>query len=126
MTKSINYIGLFIFAFYLFSCGINNESILLGNWQAVNIEEEGNALKVDPGVVKFNFKENGNYTFSSTLNYREAGSWNLEGNILYTLDTVNQQSVEKAVQVLHLSTDSLSIKMNRNDNSRIIELKKTQ
>ena len=46
--------------------------------------------------------------------------------MLYTLDTVNKASSEKAVQIEMLTCDSLYLKMDANGSERIVKLYKVK
>ena len=87
--------------------------------------EAGEALILDLSPVGFQFYDNGRYRFSSTLNQGEAGSYFVQSNQLFTTDTLQQAPVEKKVQILHLSADSLRLKMQANDKERILTLVKS-
>lgn len=122
----ITFLLLGLFTFSCISCNQNTakEKNLLGNWQAFEVLEEGETLSVNPEEIKFTFKENHSYSFSSTLNYKEAGSFHLDFPYLYTTDTVNQATTEKAVEIIQLVTDSLTLKMKEKGRKRIIKLVK--
>ena len=107
---------------FVSACGEDNEKLLYGQWNASQITEEGQTLNVDLSEIQFNFRPDGSYEFQSTLNYREAGSFNLDNNVLYTLDTVNLESVEKTVQLVYLSEDTLRLIMNSSGKTRMLEL----
>ncbi len=108
--------------FLLCSCENPNKRLLIGNWQTSEILEEGKPLEVDFSLIDFNFTEAGLYDYHSTLNYREAGSYYLQSNLLFTLDTLNEASMEKAVKITKLTQDSLFLKMNENGKERIMRL----
>lgn len=112
-----------LFCLVLFSCENQYENQLLGKWQAYELLEEGKRLEVQPEVINFNFMENGLYTYQGTLTYKEAGNYYLKSDLLYTVDTVNEGSVEKAVRIMSLNPDSLLIKMNDRGKERVMKLK---
>ena len=117
-------ISLFLFLLLAFaSCENKFSSQLIGKWQAFELLEEGTPLEVQPEVINFNFMENGMYTYQGTLTYKEAGSYYLKSDLLYTLDTINEGSVEKAVRIMSINSDSLLIKMNDRGKERIMKLK---
>ncbi|MEY3051291.1 MAG: hypothetical protein RLY31_1076 [Bacteroidota bacterium] len=95
---------------------------LAGDWQCAKLEENGLELPLDPSGISFRFDRNGLYEFNSTLNYRESGTFSVEGELLYTLDTINKASTEKAVRILSLHQDTLVILMNAEGNERILTL----
>ena len=111
-----------LFLLFLSACTGGKEDMLCGHWQAAAVEEEGNLLDIDPSVVQFQFYENGIYTFSSTLNYREAGTFYLKSNYLYTTDTLHQASIEKAVLISKLTTDSLVVNMKEANKDRSLKM----
>lgn len=91
---------------------------LKGQWQAIAITEEGTPLAVDPSQIQLSFTSEDRYTYESTLNYREAGSYSVDGAYLFTRDTLNQASTEKAVEILQLASDTLQLKMMDGDKER--------
>ncbi len=95
---------------------------LAGTWQACEITEEGQPLQVNPKEVRFIFGEQDRYAYFSTLNYREAGTYYMDNQYLYTMDTLNQASTEKAVAVEMVSPDTLIFLMQENDKKRSIKL----
>lgn len=108
------------------SCDSVKDDMLLGDWQATEIIEEGIALPVNTEEIKLSFKGDDFYLFNSTLNYKEAGSYFLDSKYLFTTDTVNHASTEKAVEVLKLTPDSLILKMNDSGKERLLRLSKVK
>ena len=106
----------------LFGCDSYSESKLFGSWRGVGVLENEIPLDLDPAEIRFQFLENGLYSFQSTFNYREAGTYKIDGDLLYTMDTINQASSEKAVRVISLSNDSLVIKMRSEGKDRLVKL----
>ena len=109
---------------FLASCASLKDDLLLGDWQATEIIEEGKALPVNVEEIKLSFKGEDFYLFNSTLNYKEAGSYFLDSKYLFTTDTVNHASTEKAVEVIKLTQDSLVLKMNDSGKERLLRLSK--
>jgi hypothetical protein len=100
-------------------------SELGGHWVAVSATERDKPLSINPEEIHFRFDpKQMAYNYQSTLNYREAGSFFLEGNILHTLDTLNLASTEKIVSISLLTSDSLRIFMVDNGNPRTLTLVK--
>ncbi len=122
--KNIGCIILFLFLFN--ACNEYAESSLTGEWKGAALLEDGMPLEVDPAEIGFEFNKNGLYQFRSTLNYKEAGTFSIRGNLLYTLDTINEASTEKAVKIVLLTADSLFIKMNADGKERIVKLAKVK
>ena len=94
----------------------------MGKWQATSLMEDEMPIPVPPSEVGFEFSDNGYYHFRSTLNYREAGTFSVRGSLLFTLDTLNEASTEKSVQILELAMDSLFLKMNNDGKIRVVKL----
>jgi hypothetical protein len=118
---------LVIVAFLIFvglSCSPYRQNDLIGDWQAISITQEGDTLKIDPKIVKFTFNKDEGYTFRSTLNYQESGTYYIINKQLFTMDTLNRASTEKIVEILQLSPDSLNLKMNDAGKERLMKLKK--
>lgn len=106
----------------LAACQDYPEKMLIGKWRAAALLEDGMPMPVAPEEVGFEFYPAGYYHFHSTLNYREAGSFFIRGGLLYTLDTLNEASTEKAVKILTLTQDSLFLKMNAEGKEQIVKL----
>lgn len=115
-------------AVVLFICLCNSTckqleaDLLTGNWQASEVLEEGRPLGIEPSLIRMQFTDNGKYSYSSTLNYQEAGTYYLEDNYLFTTDTLNQASTEKTVEIILLSADSLHLKMIDSGKERLLKL----
>ncbi len=106
------------------ACQKLENELLPGKWQAVEVLEEGKPLDVDASTIWLQLDGNENYTFEGTLNYREAGKYYIQSNLLYTLDTINQASTEKAIEIVTLTPDSLLIKMNEDGKERLLKMTK--
>ena len=113
---------LFPLLLVLAGCDSFSEQKLFGHWRGAGVLENGVPLDIDPAEIHFEFCENGKYTFQSTLNYREAGTFKMADGLLYTLDTINQASSEKAVKVVKLSGDSLCLEMMTAGKIRMLKL----
>lgn len=114
---------LFLFICLLLCIGCNNwDEEIVGEWQAYFISVDGQELEMDYAPVNFLFTKEGQYVFNSTINYKEAGSFYLNGDILFTLDTLNTASTEKAVQVVNVTQDSLFLKMMTNGKDKLMKL----
>ena len=114
----------FSLAILTISCNKYAKKDISGTWQAAQIIEEGKALEVNVDAIGFTFDEMGGYEYSSTLKYQEKGSYYLERDLLYTTDTLNQGSVQKAVRITKLTPDSLHLKMNDAGKERVLHLYK--
>jgi hypothetical protein len=105
-------------------CGDNQTRKICGKWQTVAVTEEGEVVNMDLSAMKFEFQNNGIYNYKSTQDYIEAGSFSIQGDLLYTLDTINKASSEKAVRILKLTRDSLLLQMMAGSKERIFSLAK--
>lgn len=105
--------------FVLLSCNQLDKSELYGKWTAVQLTEEGDSLRVNLEEITLDFSERG-YAFNSTLNYKEAGTYDLQKNLLLTIDSLHEERKEKLVQITKLQNDSLFIRMNEGGKERIL------
>ena len=101
------------------NCGGLDKEQLKGKWAAVQLTEEGDSLKVNLDEITLDFKDAG-YDFTSTLNYKEAGTYNLQKNLLITSDSLNEGTIEKVVEITKLQNDSLFIRMNEAGKERLL------
>lgn len=113
----------FISTFLIYSCSPVDDDLLIGEWQATALYEEGDSLAVDVKDISLAF-DNNTYHYTSTLNYRESGSYFINETYLFTIDTVHQASSEKAVEIQLLSADFLHLRMQENGKERLLKLKK--
>ncbi len=105
------------------ACGPYQSWDLHGDWQAFLLTEENNVVDIDPSLVRFHFDREG-YTFSSTLNYREKGSYYLKGDRLFTADKLAQGAKEKAVLIQRLANDTLVLGMEEGGRKRQLSLRR--
>ena len=113
-----------LLALAVLACGPYQKKDLIGKWQGVSVLEEGKPLDLDAGEITFAFYPNAGYTFTSTLKYQEAGTFSIEGHLLYTRDTLHGNAEEKAVLIKNASRDSLVFSMKENGKDRLLILKK--
>lgn len=106
------------------SCKTIKNDQIIGSWQAVEVLEDGEPLKVNLSEINISFNANELYSFKSTLNYNEAGRYYIESPFLFTTDTVNSASTEKTVEILLLTADSLHLKMSEGGKNRLMKMKK--
>lgn len=119
-------LAVLMLSFSFFSCNPYADSDLAGSWKVLQITEEGDSLGVDLSGIRFEFTNNGRYYFHSTLNYEEAGTYRLDGPYLFSTDTTQEISREKAVEILLLNTDSLELRMQELGKERIMLLKRSE
>ncbi len=108
-----------LLAISIAACSGLEKEQLKGKWTAVQLTEEGDSLKVNLEEITLAFKETG-YDFTSTLNYKEAGTYDLKDNLLTTLDSLNTNQQEKVVEITKLQNDSLFIRMNEAGKERLL------
>ncbi len=97
---------------------------IAGNWEVVELTEVGDSLAVDLSAIEFRFSEDGVYEFTSTLDYREAGTYRLDGPYLFSTDTLQPPLREKAVEITYLSPDTLRLRMKELGKERLMVLQK--
>jgi len=95
----------------MMACGLNRAADLLGHWTAVKVTQGGKILVVELSEITLNFNDKGNYTFTSTLDYKEAGTFKFEGDKLITTDTIVHPDETKIVLVEKLTSDTLRLRM---------------
>jgi hypothetical protein len=108
--------------FFSVACAENEPRAITGKWKATALEEEGEALEVQLDKIQFTFYPDAKYDYKSTLNYREAGNYQLKSKYLYTTDTLNMTSVEKVVEITRLLPDTMVIRMEQNGKERMLTL----
>ena len=123
--KKLHLFSLTLICLFCWSC--NRSGALLdlidGEWRAIDLVEEGTTLPLDSNVVSFSFDASlKSYTYSSPLNYREAGNFLIQSKYLITTDTLNQASREKTVEIIQLSEDSLILRMKDQNKERVLKL----
>lgn len=118
---SVLYQGFFtsLLFFLLASCG-DQEAFLYGNWQAVEITQEGDSMRLDPAEVGFVFEPGGRYSYRSSLNYREAGHYHYQTGYLFATDTTHENSAERIVALEQIGIDSIRITMRHDTTNRFL------
>lgn len=107
------------------ACNTEETNLLLGDWTGYEVLEEGEKLDINAREIQLTFNEGDVYTYSSTLDYKEAGKYNVQASYLYTTDTLSaSQGGRKAVEIIQLTIDSLQLRMNDNGKERILKLLK--
>lgn len=109
---------------FICSCSQVEKEWIKGEWQGVSILEKGQKLEIDPQEIRLHFFADHKYTYQSTLKYEEAGTYHMDKKYLYTIDTVNQASTQKAVEIILLTEDSLHLKMMENGQERLLKMEK--
>lgn len=113
--------AVFFCALSLTSCGMWKSYQLQGQWQGVRLMEGKDSVAVDPSLIRLTINKD-SYAFSSTLNYREQGSWRLEDDVLYTTNELADTPYEKAVYIQQLKRDTLVLWMMDEGQERVLTL----
>lgn len=121
MTK---YAFLLALSLLFWCCGDREDALLIGAWEASQVLENGDSLRLDPSEVGFSFTPNNRYVFRSTLRYTEAGTWRYDNGFLFARDTTNTAAEERIVAIEKLTADSLEIRMMAGEQERRITLLK--
>ena len=116
-------IALFII-FVIAGCSPFSQDDIIGHWEAVEVLEEGRLMELDPSEISLKFDAD-HYLFTSTISYKEAGHYALEGNHLLTRDTMQQQGKVNKLELIKLTKDSLQLKMLEQSKQRILKMKRT-
>jgi len=122
-SKKYRFIVFCLFLLAGFSaCQSDRTAPLQGNWQGTLLLEAQDSVPIDPALLQFSFTEGGRYSFTSTLNQREAGTYRLQGDLLYTRDTLSNQTKEKVVRLEFVAPDSLVMNMQQGEQARVLYL----
>lgn len=97
--------------FFMIACGLNSRADLLGHWTAISVIQADKPLDVEHNDITLSFTDAGTYNFTSTLNYKEAGSFKFEGDKLITRDTFREPHTTKIVIIEKLVSDTLRLRM---------------
>lgn len=109
----------------LTACAQDEPNLLIGSWTAYEVVEEGETLDINASEIQLEFVDDFIYAYKSTLDYKEAGQYNVQASYLYTTDTLpNAQAAKKAVEIIQLTTDSLQLRMNDEGKERILKMLK--
>lgn len=117
----------FIFlSFFLSLCSCNFIAgyQIVGVWKATEIFENDKIIKdktLENIVLQFN--DEGNYSYEGTLNYKEAGKFNVSSNSLFL--TNNQLKEEKELHIEFLNSKKLVLLMEDSGKTRKMVFSKT-
>ncbi len=115
---------LFLPLLLLLHCEREDE-LLLGQWEGTRVMEDGDSLKLDPREITFDFRPDNRYDFTSTLRYREAGTWRYDSGYLFAKDTTQPTNPERVVAIEKLTVDSLVLRMQADTAERFVVLLRT-
>ncbi|MBX2876306.1 MAG: hypothetical protein KTR30_29570 [Saprospiraceae bacterium] len=123
MRKASVYTYFCILALLCTACASEDPNLLIGSWTAYEVLEEGEVLDINASEIQLEFVDDLIYSYKSTLDYQEAGQYNVQASYLYTTDTLQQvQSGRKAVEIIQLTPDSLQLRMNDEGKERILKM----
>lgn len=110
---------------WLTACTQDEPNLLIGSWTAYEVLEEGESLDINASEIQLEFVDDFTYAYQSTLDYKEAGQYNVQSSYLYTTDTLpTAQAARKAVEIIQLTSDSLQLRMNDEGKERILKMLK--
>lgn len=113
--------GCLLLAGMLWHCA-REDKLLVGDWQAVSVTENGDSLRLNPAEIGFTFQEDNRYAFRSTLRYAEAGRWRYDHGFLFATDTTHPDLPERIVAIDRLTIDSLILRMRADSAERRVVL----
>ena len=106
------------------SCNFIANYQIVGVWKATEIFENDKILKdktLENIILQFN--DEGNYSYEGTLNYKEAGKFNVSSNSLFL--TNNQLKEEKELHIESLNSKKLVLLMEDSGKTRKMVFSKT-
>ena len=103
----------------------SEDKLLVGDWQAVSITENGDSLRLNPEEIGFTFQDDNRCSFRSTLRYSEAGRWRYDHGFLFATDTTHPDLPERIVAIDRLTIDSLILRMRADSSERRVVLLRT-
>jgi hypothetical protein len=111
---------LFVLAFIACQQTIERSPTLIGRWQGVEWEINGQPSGIDAAQVEFGFETDGTY-MARFGDQSEKGTWYTQGDKLYT---TAEGRKEISVRLLKNDGQTLRMEMNRGGRPEELELKK--
>lgn len=105
------------------SCNFIANYQIVGVWKATEIFENDKLLKdktLENIILQFN--DEGNYSYEGTLNYKEAGKFNVSSNSLFL---TTQSKEEKELHIESLNSKKLVLLMEDSGKTRKMVFSKT-
>ena len=105
------------------SCNFIANYQIVGVWKATEIFENDKILKdktLENIILQFN--DEGNYSYEGTLNYKEAGKFNVSSNSLFL---TTQSKEEKELHIESLNSKKLVLLMEDSGKTRKMVFNKT-
>lgn len=94
---------------------------LQGHWSAFRYERADSSVLQDYlNQVTLSIDGNNRYSFTSTLNYREAGTFRLSDQFFFVTDTTRLPSREKKLLIRYLTKDTLILGMEEDGEDRTL------
>jgi len=103
-----------LFALFIlfFSCQPYKDSPIVGEWNAVLIQEFKKVEELEPTTRNYLFfTSGGDYIFENELNQNEKGTFSLKDSLLVTKDISKKPAVERRMKVAKLNSDTLLLEM---------------
>ena len=122
LRKTSKFIFLSIFLSFS-SCNFIANYQIVGVWKATEIFENDKILKdktLENIILQFN--DEGNYSYEGTLNYKEAGKFNVSSNSLFL---TTQLKEEKELHIESLNSKKLVLLMEDSGKTRKMVFSKT-
>ena len=108
-------------------CQKDNQSYkLVGNWQAYQVLQNGEPMQLSPSEIQLNVLSNGRYLYRSTLNYEEAGHYEIDGPYFIAMDTVHNNTEERVVEWTSISLDTLQLRMMTEGNEQLVKMSRVK
>jgi len=102
-------------------CSLDSKQ-LKGRWRAVALYQTGQSVHAALDSVRLVFSENDQYVFRSAGFYNESGPFRASGYYLFLTDTTVRPPREHTLMVLHLSDDTLKIRMKKGGMEQVLFL----
>ncbi|HMY85449.1 MAG: hypothetical protein KDC31_01695 [Saprospiraceae bacterium] len=83
-----------------------------GIWQAGSFVVKDSSVTLDVSNIILKLNEDSRYSFVNNIGQNEAGVYVVRDSLLVVTDTTVSPSVEKAMQITGLTSDSLVLRMN--------------
>ena len=103
------------------ACNEDRTPDLHGAWQATLLVEEGDTVEVRLDDVGIQFKPDGSYVYTSTLDYAEEGNYHLDGEYLYRTPTGADPEGILPVEIAALDSTRLHFNMVDSGKARRLE-----
>lgn len=103
------------------ACSLDEKDVA-GNWQAVSFFENEKSVATNLDSVSLQLSPDGGYAFRSQGFYRESGHYRVSARYLFLTDTTKKPEKEHVVKVIHISQDTLKIRMSNDNKEQVLFL----